>query len=176
MFTSERLAAGLICCAALAGGAWAGAELGEPVSAREIAAIDIDVATDGAGLPAGAGTALDGVDIYFAKCASCHGARGEGGPGPALAGGFGSLASSAPVKTVGSYWPYATTLFDYIRRAMPYDRPMSLTSEETYALTAYVLWLNGIVGRDDVVDAATLPGVRMPNREGFIDAWSTRQQ
>jgi cytochrome c len=172
----ERLGLALVAGVAAAGGAWAGANLGEPIAERDIARIDLDIAIDGTNLPPGSGTALDGVDIYFSKCASCHGPRGEGKPGPALSGGFGSLASASPVKTVGSYWPYATTLFDYIRRAMPYDRPMTLTNEETYALTAYVLWLNGIVGRDDVLDAASLPAVRMPNRDGFIDAWTTKQQ
>lgn len=148
----------------------AGPRLGQPASDIDIALAEIDVAPDGDGLPPGKGTVADGVDVYIEKCAACHGPRGEGATGPALAGGFGSLATKAPVKTVGSYWPYATTLFDYVRRAMPYDKPMSLTNQEVWGLTAYVLWLNGIVGRTDVLNAETLPKVRMPNRDGFIDA------
>ena len=109
-----------------------------------------------------------GAKVYAAKCASCHGPKGEGKPADRLVGGIGTLTKER-IRTVGSYWPYATTLFDYIRRAMPYDRPMSLTNQEVWGLTAYVLWMNGIVGRSDVLDAATLPKVRMPNRDGFVD-------
>jgi cytochrome c len=163
---------GLILFAALLAGAAsaAGPNLGQPASEVEIAIMDIDIAPDGDGLPRGKGTVADGVDVYMDKCAACHGSRGEGGAAPALTGGIGSLNTSTPVKTVGSYWPYATTLFDYVRRAMPYDKPMSLTNDETWAVTAYVLWLNGIIGRTDVMNAQTLPKVRMPNRDGFIDA------
>jgi cytochrome c len=160
----------------LATGAVAAPELGEVVGNDALAGRDIGIGPDGANLPPGRGSALDGVDLYVEKCAACHGLRGEGGSGPALAGGFGTLATNKPLKTVGSYWPYATTLFDYIRRAMPYDRPMSLTDDETYALTAYVLWANQIVTRDTVLDARSLPRVKMPNRDGFIDAWETKQQ
>ena len=116
--------------------------------------------------------------MYKAKCLSCHGEGGTSGEGLAdpLVGGTGSLASGQPVKTVGSYWPYATTLFDYIRRAMPYDAPLSLTDDEVYAVSAYVLWLNdGIVAEDLVLDAETLPAIKMPNREGFIPYWPPRQ-
>jgi cytochrome c len=161
-------------CAASA--AAAAPDLGEIVGADTVAASDLGIGPDGANLPPGRGTALDGVDLYVDKCAACHGLRGEGASGPALVGGAGSLASSKPLKTVGSYWPYATTLFDYIRRAMPYDRPVSLTDDETYALTAYVLWANQIVKRDTVLDARSLPRIRMPNRDGFVDAWETKQQ
>lgn len=103
------------------------------------------------------------------KCVSCHGEKGSGKPADALVGGIGSLASHAPLKTVGSYWPYATTLFDYLRRAMPYDKPMSLSSDEVYALSAYILFLNGIVPEDAAMDAMSLPKVEMPNRYGFVD-------
>lgn len=146
-------------------------DLGEPVSGAAVAALDVSVFPDGRGLPPGSGSAVDGVDAYVAKCASCHGLRGEGKPSPALVGGLGSLGTAKPVKTVGSFWPYATTLFDYIRRAMPYDRPMSLTDAETYGITAYILWRNGIIDSDFVLDARTLPEVRMPNGAGFVDAW-----
>jgi S-disulfanyl-L-cysteine oxidoreductase SoxD len=107
--------------------------------------------------------------VYAANCQACHGEKGVGGPNDALVGGIGSLApGKAPVKTVGSYWPYATTLFDYIRRAMPFPETKSLTSNEIYAVSAYILSLNGIIGADDVLDAQSLPKVRMPNRDGFI--------
>jgi len=151
-------------------------DLGEPVTAADLVGLSITIGPDGKGLPPGRGTAIDGVDLYVEKCASCHGVRGQGRTGPALAGGAGSLASKAPVRTVGSYWPHATTLFDYIRRAMPYDRPMSLGNEQVYQLTAYVLWLNGIVGRDEVIDARSLPEVKMPNRAGFVNAWVARDR
>jgi len=105
--------------------------------------------------------------IYAARCAACHGTNGEKGIGPRLAGGQGTLASKAPVLTVGSYWPYATTLYDYIHRAMPLDSPQSLTPDEVYAVTAYTLHLNGIVKADAVLDATSLAGIKMPNRDGF---------
>lgn len=147
----------------------AGPKLGQAAGDIEIAVVDIDIAPDGDGLPKGKGTVADGVEVYMEKCASCHGSRGEGGSASALTGGIGSLTTNAPVKTVGSYWPYATALFDYVRRAMPYDKPMTLTNDETWAVTTYVLWLNGVIGRTDVMNAQTLPKVRMPNRDGFID-------
>jgi cytochrome c len=108
------------------------------------------------------------------KCAACHGANGTGKPADTLAGGIGSLSSAAPLKTVGSYWPYATTLFDYVRRAMPYDRPLSLSDNEVYAVSAYILALNGIIGEDATMNAKTLPQVEMPNRNGFVSYWPLR--
>jgi S-disulfanyl-L-cysteine oxidoreductase SoxD len=109
-----------------------------------------------------------GEEIYARLGAKCHGARGEGGEGvPPLVGGIGSLNTDAPLKTVGSFWPYATTLYDYIHRAMPADKPQSLQPEEVYALCAYLLYLNGIVPEDAVMDAKTLPQVVMPNHAGF---------
>lgn len=151
--------------------------IGRPATPAEIRARDIDVAPDGAGLPAGRGTAAEGQLVYAANCAMCHGARGQGiGLYPALAGGRGTLASANPVLTVGSYWPYATTLWDYIHRAMPYPAPGSLSADQTYAVSAYVLYLNHIVGIRDTMDATTLPRVRMPNRNGFsVDStWGDR--
>ena len=127
----------------------------------------IDVRGDGAGLPSGHGSVAAGKALFARTCAACHGAKGEGGTGPALAGGIGSLATRRPLKTVGSYWPYAPPLFDYIRRAMPYDAPHSLSNDQVYAATAYVLRLNKIVAADAVMDAKTLPQVVMPNVHGF---------
>jgi cytochrome c len=147
-----------------------GPGLGVPASPATIAAMDISIAPDGSGLPAGSGTAVAGEKIYLARCMACHGEKGQDGLHDRLVGGHGSLASKAPVKTVGSYWPYATTLFDYVRRTMPYQEPRSLQDGEVYALTAYLLYLNGIVGQQEVVDATTLPKVKMPNRDNFI--WS----
>src|SRR5919109_4423524 len=142
-------------------------KFGEPVSTAELARWDISIPPSGAGLPPGSGTARDGLKVYEAKCQSCHGAKGAGKPADALAGGMGTLASKTPMRTVGSYWPYATTLFDYVRRAMPLNNPLSLSDDEVYAVSAYVLFLNGIIGEDAVMNAQTLPQVKMPNREGF---------
>jgi S-disulfanyl-L-cysteine oxidoreductase SoxD len=143
-------------------------QFGKPVTQADIAAWDISIGPDGAGLPPGQGTAAQGEIVFAAKCQACHGEKGAGGPNDRLVGGAGTIApGKAPVKTVGSYWPYATTLFDYVRRAMPWDRPKSLTDEEVYAAAAYVLYLNGVIGQDDVLDAQSLPKVKMPNREGF---------
>jgi cytochrome c len=143
--------------------------LGRAATVAELAAWDISIPPSGEGLPAGGGTVKQGEAVYVAHCQACHGAKGEGKPADRLAGGVGSLVSTTPVRTVGSFWPYATTLFDYTRRAMPLTRPLSLTNDEVYAVTAYVLHLNGIVKDDAVMDARTLPLVRMPNRDGFID-------
>ncbi|HMH52438.1 MAG TPA: cytochrome c [Candidatus Acidoferrum sp.] len=142
--------------------------LGQAVTAAEIAGWDISIAPDGAGLPAGRGTSAQGATVYEAKCQSCHGAKGAGQPNDRLVGGQGTLASKAPVRTVGSYWPYATTVFDYVRRAMPYAQSQSLTNDEVYALTAYLLHLNGIIADTDEMNAQTLPKVKMPNRDNFI--------
>jgi mono/diheme cytochrome c family protein len=141
--------------------------LGQVPSPAQIRGWDIDVRADGAGLPAGSGSVAQGRAIYEARCLACHGANGEKGAGPRLAGGQGTLATNAPVLTVGSYWPYATTLYDYIHRAMPLDSPQSLTPDEVYAVTAYTLHLNGIVKADAVLDAPALAAIRMPNRDGF---------
>jgi cytochrome c len=119
-------------------------------------------------LPPGRGTAKQGEAVYVERCIACHGEKGEGKPNDRLAGGIGTLAGPQPtVRTVGSYWPYATTLFDYVRRAMPLEEPQSLTADQVYAVTAYVLALNGIVGETDVIDAKTLPKVKMPARDSF---------
>jgi S-disulfanyl-L-cysteine oxidoreductase SoxD len=145
--------------------------LGKPVSEAELAKWDISIAPDGVGLPPGSGTAAQGAAIFAEKCEACHGKGGTGGSAIRLVGGIGSLASAQPLKTVGSYWPYATTIFDFTRRAMPWPQPKSLTADETYALTAYILRLNNIIGENDVMNAEALPKVRMPNRDGFISAY-----
>jgi cytochrome c len=144
-------------------------QFGQEIAPAYIAPWDISIDPDGAGLPPGSGTASQGKAVYAAKCQACHGEKGTGGPNDALVGGIGSLApGKSPVKTVGSYWPYATTLFDYIRRAMPFPETKSLTNDEVYAVSAYILNLNGVVGTDEVLDAQSLPKVKMPNRDGFI--------
>jgi cytochrome c len=146
--------------------------LGEPVSTEELARIDYTVMSDGAGLPDGSGDALTGGEIYRRSCLTCHGEKGTGGVNDDLVGGHGSLTTEKPVKTVGSYWPYATTLFDYIRRAMPYQSPGNLSNDELYAVTAYVLYLNGIIDERDKMNADTLAVVEMPNRDNFVWAYT----
>lgn len=144
------------------------AEIGTPATEAAIAALDRDVRADGKGLPPGKGTVAQGEAVYAEKCAACHGEFGEGaGRNPALIGGEGSLATDRPRRTVGSFWPHAPTLFDYIRRAMPLGYGNTLSDDETYALTAFILELNGIVTGDFIADMHTLPRVRMPNAEGF---------
>ena len=143
-------------------------KLGQPVTAAQIAGWDISVGPDGVGLPPGGGTPATGAIVYEQKCQACHGTKGAGQPNDRLVGGQGTLASKTPVKTIGSYWPYATTVFDYVRRAMPYLQPQSLSDDEVYAVTAYLLNLNGIIGETDEMNARTLPKVTMPNRSSFI--------
>jgi S-disulfanyl-L-cysteine oxidoreductase SoxD len=146
-----------------------GPGLGRAATADEIASWDISIGPDGAGLPPGRGTPKQGETVYAEKCLACHGENGVGKPNDQLVGGRGSLSGEqAPVKTIGSFWPYATTLFDYIRRAMPLTAAKSLSDDEVYAVTAYLLQLNGIIGEADAMDARTLPQVQMPNRDGFI--------
>jgi cytochrome c len=149
--------------------------LGREASAEEIARIDIDVMPDGRGLPPGGATAAQGRVVYEQACAHCHGAEGRNGPNGSLAGEAvhdpGDLATDRSLKrTVGNYWPWATTLFDYVRRAMPYDRPGSLSDEEVYAVTAYVLFENGLIEENATVNAETLPAVQMPLQPLFAPA------
>ncbi|MEP6678318.1 MAG: c-type cytochrome [Betaproteobacteria bacterium] len=161
---------------ALAAGAAHAAEpapafgFGTPATPQQIKAWDIDVRPDGAGLPPGRGSVAQGQAIYDAKCASCHGTFGESTDYMVIAGGVGTLRSDTPVRTTGSKLNYATTLFDYIRRAMPFQAPKSLTDDEVYALTAYVLNLNDILPADAALDRASIVKVRMPNRDGFTTA------
>ena len=168
-----RNLAGVVLSLAIAGCAGPAAvvetpNLGQPVTETEIAGWDISIAPDGAGLPAGRGTSAQGARVYEAKCQTCHGAKGVGQPNDRLVGGQGTLASTTPVRTVGSYWPYATTVFDYVRRSMPYTQSQSLTNDEVYAVTAYLLHQNGIIAETDEMNAQTLPRVKMPNRDHFI--------
>lgn len=142
--------------------------LGRPLSAQEAANWDLSVFPDGRGLPPGRGTAVEGAALFAEKCAVCHGLGGRGATAEALAGGTAPLTSKSPDKTIGLYWPYATTVFDFTRRAMPMFAPNSLSSDEVYALTAYLLFANGLIAQTDEMNAATLPKVRMPNRNGFV--------
>ena len=148
--------------------------LGRLASAQELAAVDRDVNPAGVGLPAGQGTAVTGASIYLTRCARCHGVKGEGvPPNPALVGripgdSFPFGADVRAVRTVGNYWPYATTLYDYIRRAMPIDAPGSLKPEEIYGVVAFILAENGIIRHEEVMDATTLPNVTMPARDRFV--------
>ena len=137
---------------------------GRAASAAEVARLDIDVGPDGDGLPPGSGTADVGAGIFVAKCAHCHGLEGEGGLNDRLV----TPSEGNAGRTIGAYWPYATTIFDYTRRAMPFDQPGSLTDQEVYNLTAWLLYRNGIIGQDDVVDAESLPAIVMPGREMFV--------
>jgi cytochrome c5 len=143
--------------------------VGQAASAAEIAGWDIDIRPDGVGLPDGGATAEDGEMLYEEQCASCHGSFGEGvGRYPVLAGGEGTLAEARPEKTVGSFWPYASTLWDYIHRAMPFTMPESLDDEEVYALTAYVLYLNDLIEYDFELNQDNLASIEMPNKDGFF--------
>jgi len=146
--------------------------LGRIATPEEITGWDIDVSPDGAGLPVCRGDISRGETIFDAKCAACHGSHGEGKPADRLVGGFGTIFELKPTKTVGSFWPYPTTLFDYVRRAMPLDAPQSLTADEIYAVCAYILFLNGILPEGAALDAATLSKVEMPNRAPFVSAYS----
>lgn len=152
---------------------WSGpsAAAGVLMSDAEVQFWDRSITPDGANLPPGEGSVADGRIVYETACANCHGVTGQGdSPLVALVGGNETLTAISPNKTVGSYWPYATTLFDYIRRAMPFGQQKSLSNNEVYAVTAYVLFLNGIIEEDRLITKATLPSTEMPNRDGFF--WS----
>ncbi len=147
-----------------------GPKLGKPLSPADIAAMDINVFPDGSGLPSGKGTALEGKAIYDAQCAACHGPKGTGGSAGELAGGS-ALDGPHPDQTVGNYWPYATTIFDFVRRSMPLNAPRSLSDDQVYAVTAYLLNINALIGETAEMNAKTLPEVHLPNREGFVRIW-----
>jgi len=171
MSSRLALAAALV---ALVAAAWPAAAqlptygLGRAPTAEEIKAWDLTIPPDGQGLPPGRGTAALGKPVYVQRCATCHGETGTDPKYFVLVGGRGTLNTDKPLKTIGSYWPYATTLWSYVRRTQPFDEPGSLTPDEVYAVTAYLLHLNGIVKEDDVLDATTLPRIQMPNRDGFV--------
>ena len=169
LFLATCLAFGIVAGAALA----EGPNLGKPISPSDLKAWDIFVMPDGTGLPPGSGTAAQGAPIYKQKCAPCHGENGEGGIAGQLIGGP-PRATLDGGKTISNYYPYATTIFDYVRRAMPYTAPRSLTDEEVYALTAFLLARNKIIGEGDKMNAETLPKVQMPNRDGFITRFPDR--
>ena len=142
--------------------------LGRTATDVEIRAWNSDIAPTGEGLPPGRGTVQEGRQVFAQKCANCHGQTGIEGPMDRLVGGHGTLKTDQPMKTVGSYWPYATTLYDYIRRAMPFTAPQSLTPDEVYSVVAWLLYQNKIIPEDAVMDSSTLPAVQMPNRHGFV--------
>ena len=147
----------------------AGPNLGKPLTAAEMAAWDISVLPDGSGLPAGSGTPAQGASVYAAKCAMCHGDKGEGRPPYSRLIGGGPIQSiSAAEKTIANFYPYSTTLFDFIRRAMPWQQPRALSNDEVYAVVAFLLAQNKIIGETEAMNAETLPKVKMPNRDGFI--------
>ena len=158
------------CFSALLGAQSPYYELGSPATEDQIRALDISIPPDGAGLPPGKGTAVEGKEVYGLRCAECHGENGEGGDAAPLAGGRSTLRSAKPLKTVGSYWPYATTLWDYVNRAMPFDRPGMLTDNQVYAVVAHILTLNEIIEEDFEINAQSLPKVEMPNRKAFVPA------
>ena len=182
MFTPSRIslrlgagAVGLTLCLAASAASAEGPGLGKPLTEAEITAWDISIEPNGKGLPPGAGTPAQGAPIYAEKCAACHGPEGKGGvtgvtaaPLPPLVGGGPITDISAATKRIANFWPYPTTVFDYIRRSMPWQAPRTLTDDEVYALTAYILALNKLIGDNDTMNAEALPKVRMPNRDGFI--------
>ncbi|MFT5131642.1 MAG: cytochrome c [Gammaproteobacteria bacterium] len=160
----------------VAGEVAAGPKLGQPASEEQIARWQISVMPDGTGLPEGHGDAIEGKAIYLDKCQSCHGPNGEGGSADQLANAHMQLTDEWPEKTIGSYWPYATTLYDFNRRSMPMQAPGSLSNDEAYAVTAYLLYLNGIISDSQILNAKSLLKVRMPNRDGFIDVYELNKK
>jgi mono/diheme cytochrome c family protein len=171
MFTPERaiLAAALLLAMATGAALAETPDLGKPIDEAAIAAWDISILPDGTGLPNGSGTPAQGAVIYAEKCVACHGDNGKGGLAAALVSDARALAGiNAAQKTIRNFWPYSTTVFDFIRRAMPFQMPRSLTDDEVYALTAYILAENKLIGASDTMNAQTLPKVKMPNRDNFI--------
>jgi cytochrome c len=178
MSTRNAIAATALALAFGAGPAMAQSPgLGKPLTEADIKQWDIAVLPDGSNLPPGSGTPAKGATIYAEKCSACHGDAAKGGVAPfypALVGGQPLTNGIDTVKTIANYYAYPTTIFDYTRRAMPFNMPRSLTDDEVYALTAYILALNNFIGQDDVMDANTLPKVKMPNRDNFIMPYPDR--
>ena len=168
MWKRSAIVLALMGAAAMAAAQSPKLEVGRPATPEEIRDLGSAIAPDGTGLPEGSGTVAEGRQVFAARCAMCHGPNAEGAVGPRLVGGQGTLATPKPIKTVGSFWPYATTLWDYINRAMPFDQPGLLKPSEVYAVAAHLLNLNGIIRDDQVMDAKSLPNVKMPNRDGFV--------
>jgi S-disulfanyl-L-cysteine oxidoreductase SoxD len=170
----------LVALVALAAGcgiaAAQGPKLGKPITEAEIAGWDLNIMPDGTGLPPGSGTAAQGARVYAEKCAMCHGENGKGGPNVAVAGGDPLTGGTRDVvKTIKNFFPYSTIVFDFTRRAMPWQAPKTLSNDEVYAVTAYILRLNDLIGENDVIDATTLPKVAMPNRDGFISSYPAKR-
>jgi S-disulfanyl-L-cysteine oxidoreductase SoxD len=178
MCTRKLIAAAALALSLCAGAASAQtAGLGRPISEADIKQWDIAILPDGTNLPPGSGTPALGAKVYAEKCSACHGDVGKGGVAPfypALVGGAPLTNGIDTVKTIANYYAYPTTIFDYVRRGMPYNMPRSLTDDEVYALTAYILALNNLVGENDVMDAKSLPQVKMPNRDNFIAPYPDR--
>jgi len=178
MSTRKLIAAAALALACGTGAAQAQSPgLGKPLSEADIKQWDIAILPDGSNLPPGSGTPAKGAKIFAEKCSACHGDAGKGGVAPyypALVGGQPLTNGIDTVKTIANYYAYPTTIFDYTRRAMPYNMPRSLTDDEVYSLTAYILALNNFIGQDDVMDANTLPKVKMPNRDNFIMPYPDR--
>lgn len=166
-FAATTLFGLVVIAAADASGTKPSLGLGRTPTKAEVVVEDTAISPDGKELPPGQGTVKQGAQLYTQKCAFCHGATGKEGPDAILVGGQGSLTTANPVETIGSFWPYATTIYDYVWRAMPFYAPGSLAPDEVYSLTAYLLYLNGIIGENDAINAQTLPRIRMPNRDGF---------
>jgi len=170
MFTPRRaFFTGSLWLAMMGGASWAETpNLGKPIDEAAIAPWDISILPDGTGLPKGSGTPAQGAPIFAEKCAACHGDNGKGGEAAALVSDRELAGISAAQKTIRNFWPYSTTIFDFVRRAMPAQMPHSLTDDEVYALTAYILAENKLIGANDTMDAQSLPKVKMPNRDNFI--------
>lgn len=169
MFMSKALSSLLLICGFIASTTLYSQNLGQPVIESQLTEFDLVAAPDGSGLPLGSGTAVQGKAVFDSKCAACHTVTGEGVSGATRLVGGSIQSAGNPLKTVGSFWPHATTLFDFIRRAMPANAPKSLSNTEVYQATAYVLFLNNIIAEDMAIDKNTLPKIVMPNAEGFID-------
>jgi S-disulfanyl-L-cysteine oxidoreductase SoxD len=170
MFTPERaLLTASLWLAMMTAASWAETpNLGKPIDEAAIANWDISILPDGTGLPKGSGTPAQGAPIYAEKCSACHGDNGKGGLAAAVVDDRQIAGISASQKTIKNFWPYSTTIFDFVRRAMPFQAPRSLTDDEVYALTAYILAENNLIGASDTMDEQTLPKVKMPNRDNFI--------